>query len=84
MFTGLTLTLQVSCQYRAACRFNDDIEVYLKVREVRSKTITYEFQVMKNGEEAAEGLVKCIATTLKWKVVDLPEDFAKAIRNSAM
>jgi len=76
--------VEASCQYKTVCHFNDNLEVILKVREVRSKTITYDFQVLKEGEKAAEGFVKCIATTLDWKVVELPEDFARIIRNSAI
>ena len=74
--------VEASCQYRVACRFNDEIEVALSVKEVGPKTLTYEFQVLKKGEKAAEGLVKCIATTLDWKVIDLPKEFAQAVQSA--
>ena len=74
--------VEASCHYKVACHFNDDLEVSLKVRGVSSKTISYEFRILKEGKTVAEGSVKCIATTLDWKVVDLPEEFAKIIRKS--
>jgi len=74
--------VEASCQYKVACHFNDEIEVVLSVREVGPKTVTYEFQILKKDEKAAEGLVKCIATTLEWKVVDLPTEFARAVQSA--
>jgi len=72
--------VEASCQYKVACRFNDEIEVALSVKEVESKTVTYEFWILNEEEKAAEGTVKCIATTLDWKVVDLPKEFARALK----
>ena len=75
--------VEVHCQYKAACRFDESIDVTLKVREVQEKTITYDFQVIRqsDGKLAAEGLVKCIAVNSEWKAVSLPSEVARTVRD---
>ena len=77
--------VEAHCQYKAACRFDDSIEISLKVREVQQKTITYDFQVTRqsDGKLAAEGFVKCIAVNSKWKATPLPQAVATAVRNTS-
>jgi len=74
--------VEVHCQYKAACRFDDFFEVTMRVREVGEKTITYDFQAIRQHDNklAAEGYVKCIAVNSEWKPVQLPPDLAKTIR----
>ncbi len=74
--------VEAHCQYKAACRFDDLIEVRMRIREVAEKTITYDFQVVRQVDEtvAAEGYVKCIAINPEWKAVPLPEELAKMVR----
>jgi acyl-CoA thioester hydrolase len=76
--------VEVHCQYKAACRFDELIDVTLEVREVQEKTITYDFRIMRqsDGKLAAEGFVKCIAVNSEWKAVDLPAEVARTVRNS--
>lgn len=76
--------VEVHCQYKAACRFDEAIDVTLKIREVQEKTITYDFQVIRQsgGKLAAEGFVKCIAVNSEWKAVPLPPAVAATVRNS--
>jgi acyl-CoA thioester hydrolase len=76
---------EVHCQFKAACRFDDLVEVTLRVREVADKSITYDFQLFRKqeGQLAAEGYIKCIAVDSNWKVVKIPSDVAKAIREHA-
>jgi acyl-CoA thioester hydrolase len=76
--------VEVHCQYKAACRFDEQIDVTLRVREVEEKTITYNFQIFRqsDGKLAAEGYVKCIAVNSEWKAVPLPPEIAKTVRSS--
>jgi len=76
--------VEAHCRYRAPCRFDDQIEVALIVREVAEKTITYDFQIVRKHDNklAAEGYLKVIAVTLNWKAVPIPVKIAKAIRKS--
>jgi acyl-CoA thioester hydrolase len=76
--------IEAHCQYKAACRFDDQFEVSLRVRDVGEKTITYDFQLLRTEDSklAAEGYLKCIAVNLDWKAVPLPDEFAKMIREN--
>jgi YbgC/YbaW family acyl-CoA thioester hydrolase len=78
--------VEAHCEYKAPCRFDDPIEVTLKVREVARKTITYDFQLLrKQGNVlAAEGYIKCIGVNSSWKAVALPAEVAKAVRESTV
>jgi acyl-CoA thioester hydrolase len=76
--------VEAHCQYRAICRFDETIDVSIRVREVAEKTITYDFQMSRksDGKLAAEGYVKCIAVNKEWKAVPLPENVAKKVREN--
>lgn len=76
--------IEAHCQYKAPCRFDDQFEVSLRVRDVGEKTITYDFQLLRTEDSklAAEGYLKCIAVNLDWKAVPLPVEFAKMIREN--
>lgn len=76
--------VEAHCQYKAACRFDEQIDVMLRVREVEEKTITYNFQIFRqsDGKLAAEAYVKCIAVNSEWKAVPLPAEIAKTVRSS--
>jgi acyl-CoA thioester hydrolase len=76
--------VEAHCVYKLPCKFDDLIEVVLTVREVGSKTVTYDFQTYRNGEKqlAAEGYLKCIAVDTNWKVVPLPIEVAKILREN--
>ena len=76
--------VEVHCEYKAACRFDDVIDLTLRIREVAEKTITYDFQVTRrsDGKVAADGYVKCIAISKEWRAVPLPQDVAKKVREN--
>jgi len=80
---GLTFPrVEVHCSYKAACRFDDLLEVTMQVKEVAEKTITWSFQAVRQTDAklAAEGYVKCIAVNTEWKAVPLPQDLAAIVR----
>jgi YbgC/YbaW family acyl-CoA thioester hydrolase len=74
--------VEAHCHYKTPCRFDDVIEVTLRVREVASKTITYDFRLFRkhDGRLAAEGYIKCIAVDVNWRAVPLPVELAKTLR----
>jgi len=74
--------VEAHCEYKAACRFDDLIEVTMTVREVAGKTITYDFRTVRLHDQklAAEGSIRCIAVNAAWKAVPLPVDLAKSLR----
>jgi acyl-CoA thioester hydrolase len=78
--------VEMHCNYKAFCRFGDEIEISLSVREIAEKTITYDFQVFLKPDNklAADGYLKCIAVNENWKTVSFPEELAQAIRRSSV
>jgi len=56
----------------------------MRVREVAEKTVTYDFQTIRqrDGKLAAEGSIKCIAVNSEWRAVSLPSEFAKSLREN--
>jgi acyl-CoA thioester hydrolase len=76
--------VEVHCQYKAPCRFDDFFDVIMRVREVAEKTITYDFQAIRqhDGKLAAEGYIKCIAVNSEWKAVALPTELARAVHEN--
>ena len=73
--------VETGCEYKIACKFNDEIEVTLAVREIGTKTITYDFEILKKNRVAAKGFLKCIAVNMKWRAVNLPNEFVKLVRS---
>ena len=83
-FGVLLPRVEAHCEYKVACRFDDEIIVEVKVREVAERTITYEFQVTRKGDQkpAAVGYVKCIAIDSKWKATSLPPEVTTRVREN--
>jgi len=80
---GITLPrIETHCTYKAPCRFNDLFEVTMRIREVAEKTVTWDFQAIRqqDGKLAAEGYIKCIAVNSEWKAVKLPPEFVKTVQ----
>jgi acyl-CoA thioester hydrolase len=80
--------VHVSCDFKQPLRFEDQVEVHLRVREKRSKSLTYEFAFRKlNGEasvEVARGslTVVCVAVdpqTQQMRAVPIPDAIARQI-----
>jgi YbgC/YbaW family acyl-CoA thioester hydrolase len=76
--------VEADCSYKAACRLDDFFEVTMRLREVAEKTITWDFQVIRqhDGKLAAKGCIKCIAVDSEWKTVRLPPEFAKIVQEN--
>ncbi|MFN3649810.1 MAG: acyl-CoA thioesterase [Armatimonadota bacterium] len=83
--------VNVSCDYRAPLRFEDRVEVHLRVREKREKSLTYEFRFRKlSGDaplEVARGSVTAVCVCLDpetrtMKAVPIPPVFAEQIETA--
>jgi acyl-CoA thioesterase FadM len=73
------------CDFKSPLRFEDEVEIHLRVREKRHRSLTYDFTFRKpDGEVVAEGslTVVCVsldAQTGKMKAVPIPEAVARQI-----
>jgi len=74
--------VEVYCSYTARCRFGEKLEVTMRLREVGKKTITWDFQAVRQHDRrlSAKGFVKCIAVNSEWKTVKLPRELANTVR----
>lgn len=54
---------EATCSYARPLRYQDEVELHLRVREKRSKAIVYETRFLLDGEEVARGSIAavCIA-----------------------
>jgi YbgC/YbaW family acyl-CoA thioester hydrolase len=79
--------VKAECSYSAPLRFEDEIEVHLKVREKREKGVTYEFAFHRLAPEPARDVARGLMTTVcvsrdargKMKAVPLPPAVAAKI-----
>ena len=80
--------VQVSCDFKRPLRFEDEVEVHLRVREKREKSLTYDFAFRKvgdaSGAEVAHGslTVVCVAMdpqTDQMRAVPIPDEIARQI-----
>src|SRR5438552_3221868 len=80
--------VRVSCDFKRPLRFEDEVEVHLRVREKREKSLTYDFVFRQvNGAPAVEVArgsvtVVCVAgdpQTDQMKAVPIPEAIARQI-----
>jgi YbgC/YbaW family acyl-CoA thioester hydrolase len=74
------------CDYKSPLRFEDEVEICLRVREKKSKSLTYDFAFRKleSGEAVASGslTVVCVSmdeSTGTMKAVPIPEAIARQI-----
>jgi YbgC/YbaW family acyl-CoA thioester hydrolase len=79
--------VRAACEYRQPLRFEDEVEVHLRVREKKARSLTYDFTFRKvSGDapvEVARGslTVVCVAMDASgtMKAVPIPEFIARQI-----
>ncbi len=59
--------VSASCEYRAPLRFEEEVEIHLRVAEVRTRSIRYEFTFRKaaDGTEVARGKVAAVCASVE-------------------
>jgi YbgC/YbaW family acyl-CoA thioester hydrolase len=79
--------VHVECDYGAPLRFEDEVEVHLRVREKREKSLTYDFTFRRVRPEPAAEVARGSITTVcvardaegRMKAVPIPEEVARMI-----
>ncbi len=58
--------VEAHCKYLSPCRFNDLIEVSLRIDKIREKSIHYGFTInnLTTGKKSAEGYVVAVAASI--------------------
>ncbi len=73
-----------SCEYKRPLKFDDEVEVHLKVASKSEKAVTYEFTFRKTGEkeECARGSVTVVCCTIrdgKMQATFMPKEYSEKI-----
>lgn len=81
--------VSVACDYKRPLRFEEEVAIQLRIEEMRSKTIHYEFQFWKDGEmePAAVGrfTVICVrfdSETHRMRATDIPQSIRAKIEQA--
>jgi acyl-CoA thioester hydrolase len=75
--------IEAHCKYFSPCRFNDIVEVSLKVEEIREKSIRYGFTInnLTTGKKAAEGYVVIVAASItENRAVPIPKEIIEKLK----
>ncbi|MBI1387815.1 MAG: acyl-CoA thioesterase [bacterium] len=77
---------EVTCRYAKPLKFEDEVEIHLFVREIREKTIRYEFQFRRVKPEPVEDVARALLTVVcvgvedgRMKSIPIPEEFRSKI-----
>ncbi len=73
MLSGLTV------EYRRAARYGDTVTVVTRVAELRSRTVTFAYRVLRGEELLATGETRHIATDHAYRPSRLPDDVLVAL-----
>jgi acyl-CoA thioester hydrolase len=77
--------VHAECDYKSPLRFEDEVEVHLRVREKKSKALTYDFAFRKlDGTAVATGSLTAVCVAMDeqtgtMKAVTIPEVIAEKI-----
>jgi acyl-CoA thioester hydrolase len=72
---------EASCRYKQELHLGDDIEVGCKISELRTKAFIMEYQIQKGTSICATGSTTNLCFDyLARRVVKLPDDFVKAVK----
>lgn len=84
---GTTFVIgEYHCRINAPSKLHDLLEVHTSVREIREKTITFDFDLFKkqSDERLASGYFVLVHIDVeKWKAVKIPDDVVKLISYSS-
>nr|WP_221089140.1 thioesterase family protein [Deinococcus aquaedulcis] len=68
MLSGLNV------EYRRAARYDDELQIHATLSAVRSRTLTFSYEVRRAGELLATGETRHIATDHTYRPARLPDD----------
>jgi YbgC/YbaW family acyl-CoA thioester hydrolase len=71
--------------FQRALRFEDEIDIHLRIAEISRKTIRYECVVKKDNEQIAIGsmTIACVRKTPTMRAVEIPDDILTRLQLKA-
>jgi acyl-CoA thioester hydrolase len=73
---------EARCRYRAPVRYDDEVIVRTRLRNVRESVIHFGYELLRAGDGSllAEGETTHIVTDASFKIVELPEKYLNVFR----
>lgn len=72
-----------NCNYRSAIQFEQMIDIELSVAKVGTKSITYTFQITREGTAVADGTITAVCCEIEHgkmpKSIEIPAEFIAAV-----
>lgn len=76
--------VSVACEYRGALKFEDEVEIQVRIERLGEKSVTYIFEFAKDGKEIARGKVTAVCCRLASdqppKSIAIPQEIAAKLR----
>lgn len=75
------MVADVHCRYKSPARYDDTIRVETTIRELKKKTLTFDYKVFNDATERllAQGYTKHVCTNHEQKLVRLPDTFVQCM-----
>lgn len=76
---------RVSCEYLAPVRFEDIVELRLRVTHIGTKSVGYEIDLLKDGEMIASGTVRKVCCRVKdraFEAVNIPDRIRRRLEEA--
>ena len=77
---GYTPRVRIEGDYKAPVRFDDELEVTLRVGDVGRASVTYDVEVTRDSTVVATGRVVTVLIDHTGRAVPWPDDLAAALR----
>jgi len=73
-----------SFDFQRALRFEDEIDVHLRIAEISRKTIRYECIVKKDDQQVAAGTmtIACVRKTPTMRAVEIPDEIVQRLKGA--
>jgi acyl-CoA thioester hydrolase len=73
--------IAASFDFQRALRFEDEIDVHLRIAEFARKTIRYECRILKDGEQVASGTmtIACVRKAPTMRAVEIPDEIVQRL-----
>jgi len=74
--------VSATCEYRSPARFGDLLEIHVEVKRKGTKSMTYDFSFVREGEKLATGCMTSVCCELGpdgVRAIDIPDFIANAI-----
>lgn len=68
--------VEAFCRYKAPARYDDLLEIHTSIKEIKEKSIKFNFDVYKKEEKKflANGYLTILAIDENWRPIKIPDD----------